>query len=498
MRRTQLNVMSLLLCAGLVAACSSDGEAEPPATTPVTAVPSSEQVEGEGSEPLVTNASVPATDPDADEAGAAGAADDDEQRNDARYASGDPTVLFDPEVVHTFQIDLPEESLAELDADPTAEEYVEGSLTFDGETIERVGVRYKGSIGAFVGCTSGPNPLQPTGVKTCTKLSMKLKINWDGADTEFYGQRRVQLHSMRLDESMLRDRLGYEMFRQMGVPAPRSTHARVEVNGEFVGVFALVEQVDGRFTRDRFDDGTGNLYKEVWPFDLGGEVQSADDLTDGLETNEDDDPPVDIIQSFAQELLDAGASTDAEAARRVLGERTDLEALVSYAVVDRAIGHDDGPFHWYCFDTPCEPHNFFIYEEPDTRRIHMIPWDLDNAFSLSNPVTEIADPWGETRNDCQPFPHGPISLPQVSAGCDPFVAAWALLDTEYARIDDAFRAGPFAPDNVRALLDTWAAQIEPLVIEAAEVHDDAVSIDRWNAARQRIIDDFAVPTELES
>jgi spore coat protein CotH len=248
-------------------------------------------------------------------------------------------------VIHTFDLALRAAAVDELDSDPAAEEYVEGSLTFDGETLDRIGVRYKGSVGAFLGCTSGPNPFVPSGPKTCTKLSLKLKINWDGADAEFYGQRRVQLHAMNLDQSLLRDRLGYEMFREAGVPAPRSTHARVNISGEFIGLFALVEQIDGRFTRDRFEDGTGNLYKEMWPFDDSGAVRDADALVDSLKTNEDD-ASVDIMQSFAQDLLDAGAASDPDAARRVLGERTDPDAFISYAVVDRAIRHDDGPFHW--------------------------------------------------------------------------------------------------------------------------------------------------------
>lgn len=422
----------------------------------------------------------------------------DDEAAATRYASGDSTFLFDPEVVHTFDIGLEPEALDELDSDPGAEEYVEGSLTFDGETLERVGVRYKGSVGAFLGCTSGPNPFVPSGPKTCTKLSFKLKINWDGADTEFYGQRRVQLHAMNLDESMMRDRLGYEMFRSAGVPAPRATHARVNVNGEFVGVFILVEQIDGRFVRDRFDDGSGNLYKEVWPFDDSGDVRSADELVDGLKTNEDEDPKVDIMQSFAEELLDGDAASDPEAARRILGERTDLDAFMTYAVVDRAIRHDDGPFHWYCVQGPCEPHNFYFYEEPATERIHIIPWDLDNALRLTNPITDIADGWGETSNDCEPFPFGPIGIPQRSAACDPLAAAWASLDTEFAEADAAFRAGPFAPQNVRDLIGTWAAQIEPLVAEAAAASDDVPTVDEWRAGVERLVADFAGPDEQES
>jgi spore coat protein CotH len=118
---------------------------------------------------------------------------------------------------------------SELDADPTAEEYVEGTLTFEGEEIGPIGVRYKGSVGAFLFCTDGPSPCMPSGAKTCTKLSLKLKINWDGSDAEFYVVKKVQLHSQNLDDTKMHERLGYWMFREMGIPAPRSTHARVVI-----------------------------------------------------------------------------------------------------------------------------------------------------------------------------------------------------------------------------------------------------------------------------
>lgn len=53
--------------------------------------------------------------------------------------------IFNDDVLHTFELNLPEPSLQQINADPGAEQYVEGSLTFEGETIEKVGIRYKGS-----------------------------------------------------------------------------------------------------------------------------------------------------------------------------------------------------------------------------------------------------------------------------------------------------------------------------------------------------------------
>ena len=97
----------------------------------------------------------------------------------------------------------------------------------------------------------------------------------------------------------------------------------------------------------------------------------------------------------------------------------DLNKTIALAVVDRAIRNDDGPFHWYCDWGSCEPHNFFWYENPTTNKVYLIPWDLDNAFeniiSNSNPVTPIADNWGDTTNNCQSFEYGEWQIYQKSA-----------------------------------------------------------------------------------
>jgi len=483
--------VAAIACGLIGAACSSSGSADSATTLDTNSRPAA--AETVPAESIAAEAVEPETDSEETSAGGS-----------PRYESEGASVLFDQNVVHTFEIDLPEAALAELDADPAAEEYVEGSLTFDGERLDAIGVRYKGSIGAFLGCTGGPDPFQPSGPKTCTKQSLKLKINWDGADTEFFGQRRIQLHSMNLDDSLMRDRLSYLLFAEAGVAAPRATHARVVINGEFVGLFALIEQIDGRFVRDRFDDGSGNLYKEEWPFGDDGLVLPSDQLIAGLRTNEDEDPTSELIESFAREILDSGAATDEEAARAVLSEWTDLEAFVAYAVVDRAIRHDDGPFHWYCTRGPCRPHNYYLNEEPASRRVHIIPWDLDNAMQNwtpddLNPVTGIPDAFGETQNDCEPFAFGPFRIAQRSAGCDPLVAAWALLDDEFERIDEEFRNGPFSIDAVTVHVEAWRGQIAPVVAEAAAMHDDAIGVARWNAAVDQLLADIAAePSRQDS
>ena len=177
-----------------------------------------------------------------------------------KWQTGSSDYLYDQQLLHTFELTISDDALAEIDGDPSKEVYVEASLTFEGETITPIGVRYKGSIGAWVGCLTGTNIFQPAGAKTCTKLSMKVKINWNDSSRTFWGVKKLQFHSMNLDPTQMHERLGYWLFREMGVPAPRATHARLNINGKYVGLYAFVEQIDGRFVNRVFDDGDGNLY----------------------------------------------------------------------------------------------------------------------------------------------------------------------------------------------------------------------------------------------
>jgi len=397
-----------------------------------------------------------------------------------QYLDLDSDYIFDQDKLPTFELNLPTASLARLDNDPAAEEYVEGSLTFEGETISPVGIRYKGSIGSFVNCVSGPDFSNPSGHKTCTKISMKIKINWEGRDDKFYGLKKLQFHSQNWDPTQMRDRLAYWLFREMDIPAPRAVHARLMINGTYAGLYSLVEQIDGRFTRHNFDDGKGNLYKEVWPIDMNGEPYNEQFYLDHLETNKDENPTAELFRTFGQEIYEA----DETNIKDVIANRMDVDEIIKYAAIDRTIKVDDGAFHWYCDEEGrCENHNYYWYENPTTEKFHLIPWDMDNTFeniiTTVNLVTPIADAWGETSANCEPFPYGFFGLPQRSAACDKLIHGWTKFETEYDQFRVEFIQGPFSKASVNEQLDKWEAQIRAATEEAFDAHDDAISIDTW-------------------
>ena len=406
-----------------------------------------------------------------------------------QYLNSSSDFIFDQNELRTFELKLTEKDLEKIDNDPTAEQYVEGMLIFEGDTISPVGIRYKGSVGAWVGCVDGPNLFEPSGKKICTKLSIKVKINWKGRDERFYGLKKLQFHAQNLDKSHLRERLGYWLFKAMGVETSRSVHARLVINGEFSGLYALTEQIDGAFTDYHFDDKDGNLYKEVWPLYMNGKPMNPQSLISALKTNEDDNPSTDIISGFADKLSNAEKLN----IPNIISEYMDINKIISLAVVDRTIRHDDGFLHWYCDEGECSSHNFYWYEEPNKKKVNLIPWDLDNAFENiikhANPVTPIADEWGQITNNCNPFPYGDFGLYQWSASCDKLTGGWAMHKELYAELKEKFIQGPFSASNVNALLTAWSEQIRPVVKEAQDKNTwDQLTVQEWESKLYDLID----------
>lgn len=383
--------------------------------------------------------------------------------------SDDATVVFDDTRVRVYDITLSPSDLATVNRDPAAETYVAGNLAVDGQPVGPIGFRYKGSVGAFLWpCTASTIVGAPTGAKT-GKCSIKLDFDRVDANGRHHGLKKLNLHAMNLDRSMLRERLAYSLFREMGIAAPRAMHARVNINGHFEGLFIAVEQIDGRFTRSRFTDGgDGNLYKEVWPM-----FDSAETYRAALQTNEAANPSLEGMVAFA-----AATRQGSEAVDRYV----DRSYVARLLAADRVMANDDGPAHWWC--TPLGQgnnpggignHNYYWYEGPATGRFSLIPWDMDNALRGTSYV-RIQPEW-RTKAPCV-CSGEPAQRP---TSCDPLFSVWAGWTADYEKAVDQFLRTAFEANRVEQKLSRWSAQIQPHVSEAAGLNGAPTEV-AWQAA----------------
>ena len=197
---------------------------------------------GEGGEPAGASGA-PAT---GDSAGAGGAASEQGACGpvDPELADLDAADLFDYAHIPTFDLYLDEQAWEDLQANAQEEQYAEAQACFEGRSIGRVGMRFKGSYGSLYNC------FDVQGQNTCRKLGIKVKFSEYDTDRRFYGLKRLNFQSYRYDDSYLKEKLAYETYRAMSIVAPRASWAVLRVNDDLQGLFGMVEQIDGRFTDD--------------------------------------------------------------------------------------------------------------------------------------------------------------------------------------------------------------------------------------------------------
>ncbi|HEY8143574.1 MAG TPA: CotH kinase family protein [Kofleriaceae bacterium] len=380
---------------------------------------------------------------------------------------GDSAVIFDESVIRTYELDVEAADWEWLNDNATMEMYVPATLHFEGQTVGEIGIRYKGGYGSLYTC------FDSDGNRTCDKLSIKLAFDEYDEEGRFYGLKKLNFHSMEADASHMHDAIVYKLFRDQDVPAPRTAYARLLVNGELLGLFAVIEQIDGRFTRARFPDGgEGNLYKEVWP-----EHTTEQPYLDALETNEDEQPSADKMVRFAQALADAGE----EGFAGVIDEWMDPDQLMRYMAVARLADHWDDIIAFYCAGgPPCFNHNYYWYESTSEDRVWLIAWDVDHTFEEPSPVRTYFDmpDWDEVDADCTPKDIF-LGVQGRAPACDPFIRGMVTqLWDRYAAASQELLDGDFALAAMNGRID----ELSDLIADAVAEDPNGPTVSAWRNA----------------
>ncbi|MGC4065182.1 MAG: CotH kinase family protein [Polyangiaceae bacterium] len=172
-----------------------------------------------------------------------------------RYETTDEGV-FPKDRVLDIQVKMSDEAWTRLIATAKQEVWSTAEVTIDGQSVGMIGIRPKGEY-------SLDSCVDDRGQLICEKLSLKLKFNEVDADGRFYGLKRLALNQILDGAAVFKETLAYHIFNSFGVTAPRTSYATVSLNGKSLGMYTVVEMIDGRFTDMRFDNGSGNLYKRA-------------------------------------------------------------------------------------------------------------------------------------------------------------------------------------------------------------------------------------------
>jgi spore coat protein CotH len=256
---------------------------------------------------------------------------DKRARNDALFTNG---------AVRSIQIEMPPENVAALKKD--ARSFVSCTIKEGGMTYTNVAVRLKG-VGSF-------RPIDQ-------KSSFSIKFNKFVAKQEFYGLSRVALNNSIQDPTFINEALCGQLFRDIGVPAARISHAWVHLNGRDLGLYVLAEGINKDFLRRNFKADGGNLYEAY---------------TQDVDEDLDQDNGEDISQSDLRALAKAAREPNANERWERLNKLMDVDRFISMMAGEILTIHWDG--YWI------NKNNYQIYHDPVTDRMVMFPHGMDNMF----------------------------------------------------------------------------------------------------------------------
>ncbi|WP_296313766.1 CotH kinase family protein [Winogradskyella sp. UBA3174] len=270
--------------------------------------------------------------------------------------------------------------LVDSDEDPI---FVPAEVFYNGIEWYRVGVRFKGN-----------SSLQGSWRNGVLKLPFKLDFDefeddYPQIDNQrFYGFKKLSLKNNYNDDSMLREKVAGDVFRNGGLVGSHTAFYTVYVDhGDgpiYFGLYTLVEEVDDTVLDTQFSDDDGNLYKP----DGNAATFASGTYNEGeyvKKTNKDEADFTDV-SSLLSILHDDTRTTDAAA------WRTNLEAVFDTDVFLKFLATNTVIQNWDTYGRT--KHNYYLYNNPDTSKLTWIPWDNNGALKygqLGSPELDFSD-----------------------------------------------------------------------------------------------------------
>ncbi len=261
--------------------------------------------------------------------------------------------VYDATRIHRVALELGPDAIAALDVD--TDTTVPAVVTFDGMRVADVTVRRRGKGGSRRPMSGKP----------------KLRVDFtpDGGGGPFRGQGALLLDNLVQDCSGIKTPLAFEVFRQAGNPAPRVGYARLTIDGEDKGLYALTEEVDDRFAEAWWGDPDAVVHDGSYPNQPGEALQLADFRWDRLSWfDQEEGPPNTVLEDVTTALdeWELGARTWAD-----LDDVLDRGSWLGHFAAEQWVGHVDG----YVL----MPNNEWLVTPADGRT-RVVAWDTDQAF----------------------------------------------------------------------------------------------------------------------
>jgi hypothetical protein len=268
--------------------------------------------------------------------------------------------LFDGGTLQSIELVINPRDWDELRANYQLNTYYACHFVWRNQVVRNVGIRSRGN-----GSRNGAKP------------GLRVDFNMFDASQQFLGLKSLVLRNNTQDPSHLHERIGMRLFGRMGLAAPRQAHTRLYVNGQYAGLYSIVEAVDKVFLGKHFGENNGHLYEydyepddKPYRFEFRGPSPALYSPKPFKPVTHELDPdPAPIV-----EMVRAINETPRPDFERVVGAYLALDRLVVQLAVESFLSEMDGVLGEWGMN------NFYLYRFERSTTSTLIPWDKSEAF----------------------------------------------------------------------------------------------------------------------
>lgn len=231
-----------------------------------------------------------------------------------------------------------------------------GNFMIDGTPIDSVGVQLKGN--SSFGYPGRKKPI-------------KITFNEYVSGKKLEGLTVLNLNNNMLDPTMMREKLLLDFMNKKGLAAPRCTYAKVSYNGQYVGLYKMIEQVDKEFIITHYSNWGGNLFKGdpqgtlIWMGNDPAAYYPFYELHSNTATND---------WSDLVNLIDNINNTPASGFYDTLETNLNTTPFIQQWAARNLFVDLDAYFH--------APHNYYLYHNTATNKFEWSTWDVSVAFGF--------------------------------------------------------------------------------------------------------------------
>ncbi|GIE76873.1 hypothetical protein Aph02nite_28230 [Actinoplanes philippinensis] len=287
--------------------------------------------------------------------------------------------LFDATQVHDIAFTFDQDAYDKvIDAylNDQSKEWLEATVTIDGTTFEKAGLRLKGNStlrgltksGATASTGNrGGGPGGSISAENPQDLPWLVRLDKYTAGQALGGYSEFVVRSNNTD-SALNEAVALELLALAGLATQKSVSTRLSVNGGSEVLRLVIENPGDKWDADNFPSA-GILYKAESGGDYSYRGDDADSYKDVFDQETDSDnpnlAPLAAFLKFINESDDATFAAD-------LGKHLDVAAFADYLAVQELIKNSD--------DIDGPGNNSYLRYTTDKDQFTVVAWDHNLAF----------------------------------------------------------------------------------------------------------------------